>query len=326
MGTVDLTISYLKRYWNCAGRKQKKRYLAERLTKDGGYYWQDVGASLYEEIGDDEQYLQFRMGHLMGEHDYMDLAMYYEERNEHEMAVKTAEKAVESNVAREKVFDYLFNEYKKAGNHDAVWQLYNTLEDKDPKYGIGSMTESMYEYCKQRKDYDNQRQLLIKMVSYGNAGDAKKWYAQCREELKEKDFQDTEEELLQTIKTRNLTSYLDICMEKGWTQEVLDYVLKNRDSGGWFCIDSDHRYSKQLEGAYPKEILEYYWQEAEQYTCAGKRENYMQAARLLKRIHDLMSKNDQSDEWEKRYSEYKERHKRKRLLFEAINTTDFAHK
>ena len=114
--------------------KSEKRYLAEFLTKHGGIYWQDVGASLFEEIGEDEQYLQFRMEHLRYEQDYMDLAMHYDGKNEHGMAVKTAENAVKQNVAGEKIFNYLFDEYKKTGKHNAVWKLYNTLEKKDSKY------------------------------------------------------------------------------------------------------------------------------------------------------------------------------------------------
>ncbi len=302
-------------------KKPEKKYLAEFLTKFGGSYWQDVGASLYEEIGENEQYLRFRMEHLVSEADYMDLAMHYEDRNEHEAAVKTAEKAVEKNAAGEKIFSFLLDEYTKTGKHDAIWQLYHTLESMDSKYGLGSITESMYEYCRQRKDYDGQRQMLIKMVSYGNASDAKKWYERCRKELKEKDFLDAEEKMIQVIKSRNITGYLDICMEKNQTKEVLDYVLKKKTPGGWFCIDADYKYSSQLEGQYPREILEYYWQEAERYTNAGKRENYMRAARLLGKIHTLMSENGWIGDWDTRYAEYKDRHKRKRLLFEAIDAS-----
>lgn len=305
--------------------KSEKKYLAEFLTECCGSYWQDVGASLYEEIGEYEQYLHYRMEHLENEQDYMDLAMYYEDQNNHEMAIKTAEKAVKENIAGEKVFSYLFEEYKETKNHDAVWQLYHALETRDSAYILGCITESMYEYCKQRKDYDNQQKMLIKMVSYGNTSDTKKWYERCQKELKENDFQNAKKDLLQAIKTRNLPDYLDICMEENQTKEVLGYVLERKTLYGHFLIDEDCKYSKQLEGQYPHEILEYYWQEAENYTNAGHRENYMQAVQLLDRIYHLMAKNGWDSEWDKRYSEYKERHKRKRLLFAAMDAASLAY-
>ena len=97
--------------------------------------------------------------------------------------------------------------------------------------------------------------------------------------------------------------------------------MKRRTSGGWFCFDTDYKYSRQLEGQYPREILEYYWKETEYYTNAGKRKNYVRAAWLLDRIYNLMSENGWTGEWEKRYAEYKDRPKRKSLLFEAIDSS-----
>lgn len=72
------------------------------------------------------------MEHLENEQDYMDLAMYYEDQNNHEMAIKTAEKAVNENIAGKKVFSYLFEEYKETKKHDAIWQLYHALKPGIP--------------------------------------------------------------------------------------------------------------------------------------------------------------------------------------------------
>ena len=298
--------------------KEEKHYLAEYLTQHGGYYWSDRGADILQEIGTEEEYLSFRMQHLESERDYMDLAEYYDKKEEHTKAVEIMETALVKCDVGEWTYSYLFREYEMKGDHEAIWNLYRTAEKKDRKYHFGVLTEMMYEYSKQRGEYENQRQMLTDMVSYCSEREVGKWYDLCEKEMKEADFRKLEEELQKTVKKRNITAYLDICMRKGRMKEVLDYILQARGFGSWSNADSGHKYSKQLEKTYPREILEYYWKETEYYTCGGKRETYARAAGLLSDIQKLMAQNGWKAEWEKCYADYLERHKRKRLLMEAI--------
>ena len=69
-------------------------------------------------------------------------------------------------------------------------------------------------------------------------------------------------------------------LEKGQTKELLGYLKKQNDWGSIRRIDEGHYFSKQLEKLYPSDIVELYWDE----------------------------------EWQKRYKNFREKHKRKRIL------------
>lgn len=61
--------------------KEEKRYLADALSKAGGYYGK-YAADLYLQIGDEEQYLKKELGNLEYGSDYVRIAKYFKEKGD----------------------------------------------------------------------------------------------------------------------------------------------------------------------------------------------------------------------------------------------------
>lgn len=55
-----------------------------------------------------------------------------------------------------------------------------------------------------------------------------------------------------------------------------------------------------------------YWRDVDNLLCTSNNKNYEMAVDFLKKIKALMKKNKRQAEWEERFCELKERHKRKR--------------
>ena len=176
----------------------------------------------------------------------------------------------------------------------------------------------MYDYSKKQNDNSNQKKMLLKLVDVSSSNDIEKWYKKCKVELSTTEWAKNKAEILKKVKHKNISSYLDICLENGNTKEVLEYIKKHSNHFSFGSIDSGHKYSKELVKNYPNEILKLYWKEVSMFVNKGKRKNYHHATTVLKEIRNIMIKNKQKDKWELMYNEFKTEHQRKRLLMEAI--------
>lgn len=83
-------------------------------------------------------------------------------------------------------------------------------------------------------------------------------------------------------------------------------------------MDCNQYFSKRLAEKYPNEILEIYWQDVDDLLYVSNNKNYEIAVECLKRIKALMKKNKRQAEWEERFSELKEKHKRKRNFMALV--------
>lgn len=118
---------------------------------------------------------------------------------------------------------------------------------------------------------------------------------------------------MKKVKDKNLKFYLDICMETGKERIVLEYL---QDAGcrydNYWGVDYKHYFSSRLAKKYPNEILELYWKEVDSLLRISNNKNYETAVKFLNKIKALMKKNKRQAEWEVRFAELKEKHKRKR--------------
>lgn len=128
--------------------------------------------------------------------------------------------------------------------------------------------------------------------------------------------------LLNQITVVLQTIYFDILIEKGQTEKVMKYVIQHQQYRGW-GIDAGHYFTKQLVVQYPREVVELYWKEVAFYVGMGKEKNYRYAVNILKDIQKIMKNNKWSDEWNMRYKEFLEEHKRKKLLLKELNKVNF---
>ena len=184
------------------------------------------------------------------------------------------------------------------------------------------ITELMYQYYEEKGNYEKEKETLLKLLECINDKKVGEIYVKCKERLKIEDFQEKEEEILSIIKRRNLTIYFDILLEKGQSEEVMKYVIQHQQYRGW-DIDAGHYFTKRLVVQYPREVVELYWKEVAFYVGMGKEKNYRYAVIILKDIQKIMKNNKWSDEWNVRYKEFLEEHKRKKLLLKELNKVNF---
>lgn len=72
----------------------------------------------------------------------------------------------------------------------------------------------MRQYYKDKGDYDRQKEMIIKFFSCADGMELYQLYQDCESELTVGDFAKEEKRILDTIKGRQLSTYLEILMDK----------------------------------------------------------------------------------------------------------------
>lgn len=186
------------------------------------------------------------------------------------------------------------------------------------KRDLDTMLELMYDYFKKKNNYEEYSKMLLQLVNHCSRNDVKKWYSKCKNDLNAEDWDRYETEILKNVKETSLVDYLNICLERNNTKEVLDCIMKQPKYINWNHIDENHRFSKKLVKEYPDEICNLYWQEARVNIDMKKEKGYRHAVTVLKEIKKIMAKNKQVDQWNRDYAELLMAHKKKRLLMKII--------
>ena len=132
--------------------------------------------------------------------------------------------------------------------------------------------------------------------------------------LSANDFKDQADYLYFIFKKRNLHDYLELKIEEGNLQEAWNKLQESSITSYGCGLDSGHELSKKLAEAYPMEICGRYWKECEDLCCQSNKKNYMIAVNILKEIKAIMKKHQLLDDWNKKYADFLDRHKRKSLL------------
>lgn len=290
-------------------------YLADHLKKIDSHYYKGVAGSILRRIGKDEKFLEIQKANLIYGSDYLTLSKYYEKNGQEELALKNAWEGLEKCEGRlDEMYIYLF--HKNLSNEKMLWKLYKIAQKK--KWNLDTMAELMYEYFKERNHYEGQRDMLVELMQCSASNELGKWYKICKVEMEPEDWDKYEPKFIKMIKDRNLSEYLQICMENSNTKEVLEYLKKKQGFMGWNNIDEEHRFSKPLSKLYPEEIVELYWREARFNLNSKKEKGYSRAIAVLKEIQAIMQRNKQADEWKRRYAELIREHKKKRLFMSMI--------
>lgn len=126
--------------------------------------------------------------------------------------------------------------------------------------------------------------LFLLLDSY-DKNEIKDWYRVCKRELKEADWKREYDIILCKVKKKDMKFYLDICMETGEKKTVLD--------------------------DYPDEVILLYWRDINQLLRVSNNKNYGIAVDLLREVKKSMIRIKREQEWEQRFRELKEEHKRK---------------
>ena len=307
---VDLTVKL------CYS-KEERLYLADFLSMNGSSYYKEFASRIYREIGENQKYLVSRKAQLNYGSDYLDLASYYKQNGNAELALQTVLEGLNKADGRlDDIYGYLFKYYKKKNNETAICELYQTALKR--KRDIDYIAELIYDYYKEKQDYVHQKEMLLNLIQYADSREIKKWYLRCKIELSEQDYIENEQGLLEALKKKNLSAYYDICIEKGKTEEILEYLKQHLNFWDWQRIDDKHRYSKALAAKYPQDIIELYWKEVKYYINLGKEKNYRHAVSVLREIRQIMKKNRWTEDWNNYYAKFLEENHRKKLLIKEL--------
>lgn len=307
---VDLTVKL------CYS-KEERLYLADFLSMNGNSYYKEFASRIYRELGENQKYLVSRKAQLNYGSDYLDLASYYKQNGKPELALQTVLEGLNKADGRlDDIYGYLFKYYKRKNDETAICELYQTALKR--KRDIDYIAELLYDYYKEKQDYVKQKEMLLNLIQCADSREIKKWYLRCRSELSEQDFIENEQGLLEALKKKNLSAYYDICLEKGKTEEILEYIKQHLNFWDWQRIDDKHRYSKVLATTYPQDIIELYWKEVKYYINLGKEKNYRHAVSVLREIRQIMKKNKWTEDWNNYYAKFLEENRRKRLLIKEL--------
>jgi len=97
----------------CSG-KEEQIYLADFLTVNGNSYYKDFASNIYRKVGEDQKYLASRKGHLYYGSDYLDLASYYKQHGQSELALNTVLDGLnKADGGLDEIYAYLFKYYKR---------------------------------------------------------------------------------------------------------------------------------------------------------------------------------------------------------------------
>lgn len=295
-------------------KKEEKLYLAKLLSKGENYY-SGIAASIFLEYGDEDAFITIKENNLDYGSDYIELANYYKEKNHLHKAIKLVEEALKKlDSGMDDVYKWLFNEYALSEHEDKIIKLYQKAIKK--KRGIDTITQLMYTYY--ADDYNQKKIYLIKMMEVCGSDQLRKWFDECKTVLDVVDFENHSKDFYIILKKRNLHDYLQLRIEEGYLQEVLDNLKENPRGYYGYNLDQGHNLSKQLTDAYPLGICEQYWKECEVLCSQSKKNNYRQAACILLEIKSILNEHNFPEIWNKEFEAFRDRHKRKSTLMRYI--------
>lgn len=176
----------------------------------------------------------------------------------------------------------------------------------------------MHQYYREKGEYERQKETIRELFSHINKNDLYKLYGECKKELTAEDFATEEKNILEVIRKRNLSDYFNILMDKRETEDVLAYILQHPNRGEWDDIDANHYFSKRLADQHPREVVEMYWNEVNEFVGRGRVKYYGHVAGVLREIKEIMMENKWDEEWERRYGEFLRVNERKRALMREV--------
>ena len=310
---IDVASSFCK-------SEQEQRYLADKLASGYSGYYRDYSAHIYKNLGDEEQFLQTKLANLRYGSDYIEVAKYYAKAKDRAKELEYIWKGLQNCSGRlDELIEYIAPVYMKEENDKELKRLFDFVKKTKWDVNIVAMAKQMYRYAGQKGDYASRKKMLLLILDTCDRDEVKKWFEVCKKELSQEDWQKEYEKILEKVRHKDLKFYLDICMDTGREKEVLKYLQDAGYRYDYWGIDYNQYFSSRLAQFYPDEIVQIYWREVEGLLRASNSKNYETAVSFLRKIKALMKKNKKQAEWEEKFSELKETHKRKRSFMALVS-------
>jgi hypothetical protein len=164
-------------------------------------------------IGDNNSFLELRTKNLHYGNDYFELVEYFTEKSDITAALSYAYKGLEvGDGAVANVVSYLFDYYENKKDTAELEKIMQICEHR--KTECSYVSERLYEYYKNSEDYANAKKYLLKEFDYARSNGLDKRYERIKEYLNKSDWQSVESKLFADLKNRDITSFMNICLQK----------------------------------------------------------------------------------------------------------------
>jgi len=211
-------------FFDLCKEKEEWEYLVKKLNNRPSDWRKKLVMSIYKNhLNDDTRYLEERLKNLHYGMDYWDLVQYYIGKGKKELALKTAQKGIEKGEGRlTELYDYLIEHFSKLHDDNALEMIAKTVmkRNNDEKYVL----DKLFEYYKNH-DYEKAKEKLLQ--SYRNNSYKKYFeeYKRMKSFLSQEDWEKIEPEIIKEAQNRNLYDYMNICLEKGMKDTVINMEL-----------------------------------------------------------------------------------------------------
>lgn len=109
--------------------EQEKRYLADKLADGNSDYYRNYAADIYQELGDDEQFLKTKLENLTYGSDYVEVAQYYAKAGDREKELEYIWKGLENSSGRlDGLIEYAAPIYIREENDKELRRLYKFVK------------------------------------------------------------------------------------------------------------------------------------------------------------------------------------------------------
>jgi hypothetical protein len=298
-GLMDLFFEICK-------EKEEWEYLVKKLNHKSSDWRKKLVMSIYKDhLNDDSNYLDERLKNLHFGMDYWDLAQYYIGKQKKDLALETAQNGIEKGEGRlTELYDYLIEYYSNIQDDSTLEMIAKTSMQRknEAKYVL----DKLFAYYKNR-DYEKAKEKLL--LSYENTGYKKYFeeYKRMKSFLTESDWEKIEPMIIKESKNKNIYDYMNICLDKGMKETVINILISPPKNQWGYLVSSDFdSFAERLEKDYPKEILDYFNKRAYSRILNGNRKTYKKAVRYLGKVKEIYLKQlKDADKWTQTFNNLK---------------------
>lgn len=290
-------------FFSICETKEEWEYLVKKLDEKPSEWRKKRIMDIQKNyLCDDEAYLEERMKILQYGMDYWDLVTFYIARNKPQKALKIAEEGIlkgEGWVTE--LFLFLFDHFAAKKDIDNLKRIVNTALER--KTEEKPMLDSLFEYYKGQKDYENAKESLLQSFDFIEHKGHYAEYKKMDKFLNEQDWKQVEPEIFEKTKEKNIHDYMRICLDKNMEKTILDVIFNPPVNRRRFTIENNFdEFADRLIEKYPEKIIEYYWEKARKNIPGGNRKTYALSAGYLGKAKDIYitALNDESA-WKKRF-------------------------
>lgn len=285
-------------FFDLCKEKEEWEYLVRKLNNRPSDWRKNIVMSIYKNhLNDNVKYLEERLKNLHYGMDYWDLVQYYIGKREKQLALETAQKGINKGEGRlTELYDYLIDNFSKLQDDNALEMIAQTAMER--KNEVKYVLDKLFAYYRNR-DYEKAKEKLLQ--SYRNNSHKKYFeeYKRMKSFLTESDWEKIEQDIINEAQNKNIYDYMNICLEKGMKDAVINIIVSPPKNQWGFSIFSDFdSFAKRLEKDYPKDILNYYYKRAYSRIVNGDRKTYKEAVRYLGKVKAIYIKYlKDADKW-----------------------------